>query len=107
MLGRGTAVINTGGEKVWPEEVEAALRNNPDVLDVAVVGQEDARWGQRVTAVLQMSATTQVSDARLASDCRENLAPTSAPRTGCGLIRTRGRRRQARLSGHPGDAEEA
>lgn len=80
LLGRGSAVINTGGEKVWPEEVEAALRSNPDVLDAVVVGRDDERWGQRVTAVLQMSAATQVSDAQLAADCREKLAPYKCPK---------------------------
>jgi acyl-CoA synthetase (AMP-forming)/AMP-acid ligase II len=80
LLGRGTAVINTGGEKVWPEEVEAALRSNPDVLDVAVVGREDERWGQRVTAILQVTADSQVSDEQLAACCREKLAPYKCPK---------------------------
>jgi 3-oxocholest-4-en-26-oate---CoA ligase len=80
LLGRGTAVINTGGEKVWPEEVEATLRGNPEVIDVVVVGRDDERWGQRVTAVLQMSPTTQVSDVQLAADCRAKLAPYKCPK---------------------------
>jgi fatty-acyl-CoA synthase len=80
LLGRGTAVINTGGEKVWPEEVEAALRSNPDVVDIAVVGRDDERWGQRVTAILQMSTESQVSDEQLAAVCREKLAPYKCPK---------------------------
>ena len=80
LLGRGTAVINTGGEKVWPEEVEATLRTNPDVLDVAVVGRDDERWGQRVTALVQMTADSQVSDEQLAAGCREKLAPYKCPK---------------------------
>lgn len=80
LLGRGTAVINTGGEKVWPEEVEAAVRSNPDVLDVAVVGREDERWGQRVTAILQMSPGSQVSDEQLAAVCREKLTAYKCPK---------------------------
>jgi acyl-CoA synthetase (AMP-forming)/AMP-acid ligase II len=65
---------------VWPEEVEATLRNNPDVLDVAVVGRDDERWGQRVTAILQMSTGSQVSDEQLATACREKLAPYKCPK---------------------------
>src|SRR5262249_14659325 len=53
LLGRGSQCINTGGEKVFPEEVEAALRTQPDVYDVVVVGVPDERWGQRVVAVVQ------------------------------------------------------
>ena len=53
MLGRGSVSINTGGEKVYPEEVEAALKSHPDVFDAIVVGVPDERWGERVTAVVQ------------------------------------------------------
>ena len=45
--------INSGGEKVYPEEVEGALKSHPDVFDVLVVGVPDERWGERVTALLQ------------------------------------------------------
>lgn len=80
LLGRGTAVINTGGEKVWPEEVEAALRSNPEVLDVAVVGRDDERWGERVTALVQLTVDSQVSNEQLAAGCREKLAPYKCPK---------------------------
>lgn len=53
MLGRGSVSINTGGEKVHPEEVEAALKTHPDVFDALVIGIPDERMGQRVAAVLQ------------------------------------------------------
>ena len=53
LLGRGSIVINTGGEKVFPEEVEGVLKAHPDVFDVLVVGVPDERWGERVTAVVQ------------------------------------------------------
>ena len=53
LLGRGSIVINTGGEKVFPEEVEGVLKSHPDVFDVLVVGVPDERWGERVTAVVQ------------------------------------------------------
>ena len=53
MLGRGSVSINSGGEKIFPEEVEGALKAHPDVFDALVVGVEDERFGERVTAVLQ------------------------------------------------------
>ena len=53
LLGRGSVCINTGGEKVYPEEVEAVLKAHPTVYDVLVIGVDDERWGQRVAAVVQ------------------------------------------------------
>ncbi len=53
LLGRGSNCINTGGEKVFPEEVEDAVKAHPDVFDVLVVGAPDERFGQRVVAVVQ------------------------------------------------------
>ena len=52
LLGRGSQCINTGGEKVFPEEVEAVLHGHPAVADVLVVGVPDERWGSVVTAVV-------------------------------------------------------
>src|SRR5581483_12203427 len=54
LLGRGSACINTGGEKVYPEEIELVLRSHPDVFDCVVVGVEDERWGEMVVALVQM-----------------------------------------------------
>ena len=53
LLGRGSVSINSGGEKIYPEEVEGALKSHPDVFDVLVVGMPDERWGERVAALLQ------------------------------------------------------
>ena len=53
LLGRGSNCINTGGEKVYPEEVEMALKGHPDVYDVLVVGLPDENYGQQVSAVVQ------------------------------------------------------
>ena len=53
-LGRGSICINSGGEKIYPEEVEGALKSHPDVMDAVVAGIPDERWGQRVAAVLQV-----------------------------------------------------
>ena len=52
VFGRGSTCINTGGEKVFPEEVEEALRSHPAIFDAVVAGQPDDRWGQRVIAVV-------------------------------------------------------
>jgi fatty-acyl-CoA synthase len=52
LLGRGSGCINTGGEKVWPEEVEEALKEHPDVVDALVVGVPDDEWGETVAAVV-------------------------------------------------------
>jgi fatty-acyl-CoA synthase len=54
LLGRGSACINTAGEKVFPEEVEEALKTHPDVEDALVVGLPDPKWGQAVTGVVRL-----------------------------------------------------
>ena len=53
LLGRGSIVINSGGEKIFPEEVESAVRSHPDVMDAIVCGAPDERWGQTVAAIIQ------------------------------------------------------
>ena len=53
LLGRGSLCINTGGEKVYPEEVEAVLKTHPQVVDAVVVGLPDPTWGERVVAIVQ------------------------------------------------------
>ena len=52
LLGRGSVVINSGGEKIFPEEVEEAVKVHPDVADCLVVGVPDERFGEAVTAVV-------------------------------------------------------
>ena len=54
LLGRDSVTINTGGEKVFAEEVEQAIKRHPDVFDVVVVGRPSERWGQEVVAVVQL-----------------------------------------------------
>lgn len=54
MFGRGSTCINTGGEKVYPEEVEEALRRHPAIFDAVVAGQKDERWGERVVAIVSL-----------------------------------------------------
>jgi len=55
LLGRGSQSINSGGEKIFPEEVEAAVKSHPAVYDAVVVGVPDERWGQRVAAEGQLA----------------------------------------------------
>jgi len=80
LLGRGSIVINTGGEKVFPEEVEGVLKAHPDVFDVLVVGVPDDRWGERVTAVVAPRPGARPSLEDLVAHCRRQLAPYKAPK---------------------------
>ena len=80
VYGRGVNCINTGGEKVFPEEVEEALKAHPDVFDALVVGVADDRWMQRVVAVVQPRAGTAPSLADLQAHCRERIAGYKVPR---------------------------
>jgi 3-oxocholest-4-en-26-oate---CoA ligase len=81
LLGRGSGCINTGGEKVFPEEVEAALKSHPFVYDVLVVGVDDQRWGQAVAAVVQPTPGTVPTLDQLAEHCRATLAGYKVPRS--------------------------
>lgn len=78
-LGRGSGVINTGGEKVHPQEVENALLAHPDVTDAIVVGVPDDVWGERVAAVVA-TGNTVLTEAELQDTVRARLAGYKAPR---------------------------
>lgn len=80
LLGRGSGTINTGGEKVWPEEVETALRTHPAVVDAVVVGRPDDRWGSRVTALVTLAPGRTPSDEELYEHCRAQLAGFKCPK---------------------------
>ncbi|MFF0200408.1 acyl-CoA synthetase [Streptomyces sp. NPDC005017] len=81
VLGRGSQCINTGGEKVYPEEVEQALKSHPDVYDALVAGVPDARWGSRVAAVVQLrEGAVGLSLADVQAHCRALLAGYKVPR---------------------------
>ncbi len=80
LLGRGSACINSGGEKVYPEEVELALRSHPEVFDCVVVGVPDARWGEMVVALVQPSDGLVLDDDALHADCRQSLAGYKVPK---------------------------
>ncbi|MCJ7439073.1 MAG: acyl-CoA synthetase [Acidimicrobiia bacterium] len=81
LLGRGSVSINSGGEKIYPEEVEGAVKGHPDVYDCVVVGVPDERWGQRVAAVVQ--ARDDASPPTVESiqeHCRTHIAGYKLPR---------------------------
>ena len=81
VLGRGSVSINTGGEKVYAEEVEQVLRRHPAVYDAVVVGTPDDRFGERVTAVVQPRAGAQPSPEELVAFAAQHLARYKLPRT--------------------------
>ncbi|MCW2689982.1 MAG: fadD19 1 [Mycobacterium sp.] len=81
MLGRGSVSINSGGEKIYPEEVEAALKGHPDVFDALVVGVPDPRFGQHVAAVVQAREGTRPSLADLDAFVRAEIAGYKVPRS--------------------------
>ncbi|OBI88947.1 acyl-CoA synthetase [Mycobacterium sp. 1245805.9] len=81
MLGRGSVSINSGGEKIYPEEVEAALKGHPDVFDALVVGVPDPRYGQHVAAVVQPRPGARPSLAELDSFVRSEIAGYKVPRS--------------------------
>jgi acyl-CoA synthetase (AMP-forming)/AMP-acid ligase II len=80
LLGRGSVCINSGGEKIYPEEVEAALKAHPAVFDAVVVGVPDERWGERVTAVVEVRPGAQVTLDDLVAHAREHVAGYKVPR---------------------------
>ncbi len=80
VLGRGSVSINTGGEKVYPEEVEAALKSHGAVFDAVVVGVPDERWGERVSAVVQPRVGAAPALDELADHVRGQLASYKVPR---------------------------
>ncbi|KWX57180.1 acyl-CoA synthetase [Mycobacterium sp. NAZ190054] len=81
MLGRGSVSINSGGEKIYPEEVEAALKGHPDVFDALVVGVPDPRFGQHVAAVIQPRDGARPSLAELDAFVRKEIAGYKVPRS--------------------------
>ncbi|MDQ2650819.1 MAG: AMP-binding protein [Actinomycetota bacterium] len=80
ILGRDSMVVNTGGEKVFVEEVEEQLRTHPAVFDALVVGRPSDRFGQEVVGVVQLRPGTTATPAELRDHCAERLARFKAPR---------------------------
>jgi acyl-CoA synthetase (AMP-forming)/AMP-acid ligase II len=80
LVGRSSASINTGGEKVYPEEIEQKLTKHASVFDCAVVGVPDARFGERVVAIVQVTDNHYIDAAELTAWCRSKLAGHQTPR---------------------------
>jgi fatty-acyl-CoA synthase len=80
VFGRGAVCINSGGEKIFPEEVESALKAHADVLDAVVVGVPDERWGQKVAAIVQPRKGSMLTLELLEAHCRTRIAGYKVPR---------------------------
>ncbi len=80
LFGRGSICINSGGEKIFPEEVEAALKAHPAIFDAVVVGVPDERWGERVAAVVQVREGHALTLEELSAHARTKVSAYKAPR---------------------------
>ena len=80
LLGRGSVCINSGGEKVYPEEVEECLKLHPTVADAAVVGIPDEKWGEAITALVEPHAGDEIDPAELIAHVKGRLAAYKAPK---------------------------
>jgi acyl-CoA synthetase (AMP-forming)/AMP-acid ligase II len=80
VFGRGSNCINSGGEKIFPEEVEEALKAHPDIFDALVVGTPDERWGSKVTAVVAARAGKTLTLDGVQQQAREQIAGYKVPR---------------------------
>jgi acyl-CoA synthetase (AMP-forming)/AMP-acid ligase II len=80
LLGRDSLTINSGGEKIFVEEVERALAAHPDVRDVVVVGRPSERWGSEAVAVVQVAEGSAVTDEELLEECGRHVARYKVPK---------------------------
>jgi fatty-acyl-CoA synthase len=80
LLGRGSNCINTAGEKVYPEEVEEALKTHPAVEDALVLGVPDETWGQAVTGVVTLANGSEFDEAAIREHVRSHLAGYKTPK---------------------------
>jgi acyl-CoA synthetase (AMP-forming)/AMP-acid ligase II len=80
LLGRGSVCINTGGEKVFPEEVEEALKTHPSVRDAVCVGVPDDKWGEAITAMVELHPDAALDEASVVAHVKSRLAPYKAPK---------------------------
>jgi fatty-acyl-CoA synthase len=81
VLGRGSQCINSGGEKVFPEEIEEVLHRHPAVADALVVGVDDVRFGKKVAAVVALRPGHQAGEEELRNFCRQHIAGYKVPKT--------------------------
>ena len=96
LLGRGSQCINTGGEKVFPEEVEEVLKLHPSVADAAVVGVPDERFGEAITALVEPVAGADARRGRADRPRRPGSPPTRRP-SACPRRRLVGRAANGKL----------
>jgi fatty-acyl-CoA synthase len=80
LLGRDSVTINSGGEKIFAEEVERAVASHPAIYDVVVTGRPSERWGSEVVAVVQFAQGRTATDAELAEACRAHIADYKVPK---------------------------
>ncbi|HEX2849188.1 MAG TPA: AMP-binding protein [Acidimicrobiales bacterium] len=80
LLGRGSVCINTGGEKVFPEEVEEVLKGHPSVHDAVVVGVPDEKWGEAIVAMVEPGSGPEVAEDALIGHVKARLARFKAPK---------------------------
>ena len=81
LLGRGSVSVNSGGEKIYPEEVEAALKQHESVFDAVVIGTPNDRWGEQVTAIVQLREGHTLTEADVQARSRAVLSDYKMPRT--------------------------
>jgi fatty-acyl-CoA synthase len=80
LLGRGSVCINTGGEKVFPEEVEEALKTHPSIHDAVAVGVPDEKFGEAITAVVELAPDTELDEPAVIAHVKSKLAAYKAPK---------------------------
>jgi fatty-acyl-CoA synthase len=80
LLGRDSVTINSGGEKIFAEEVERAVASHPAIYDVVVTGRPSERWGSEVVAVVQFAQGKTATDEELADACRRHVADYKVPK---------------------------
>ena len=80
LLGRDSVTINSGGEKIFAEEVERAVASHPAVYDVVVTGRPSDRWGNEVVAIIELAEHHSATDAELADACRAHIADYKIPK---------------------------
>ena len=80
LFGRDSVTINSGGEKIFAEEVEHALKHHPSVYDAVVVGTPSERWGQQVTAIVKLREGERPSEDALREAARAHIAPYKLPK---------------------------
>ena len=95
--GRDSVTINSGGEKIFAEEVEAAIKAHPAVYDCVVAGRPSERWGNEVVAVVRMRDGTSVDEAAASPRPSVTSPATSCPRPSCSSTRSCAPQRQGRL----------